>query len=230
MTDCCIRPEEMGDLEALASDHPVRLHLEKCPRCQAMFRTYRSFLEDADPAPRSELEARADAVLAEVTSRQFGLPPAERRSRGRSAARRWWQDLSRGTRARIMILTPVVATAAVVVMLLVTGQWPGRQEPVYRGPEPAASWRLEASRAAPEGPIRLRWAARPGADSYRVRLLDTSLTTVFESPALADTSTEVDPSAREIAAGHGDRLLWQVIALRQGEVLEESAFGVLQIP
>jgi hypothetical protein len=230
MTRPCIPPEEMGSVGSLAEDHPIRVHLQECPRCQARLRMYESFLEDGSTSAQSPREAEADAVLTKLAQRHFGLPQVEPRYSGRSFPVHWWAVLSRGARARLLILTPAVAAAAILVAMLATNHRKGSDEPAYRGQASAFAWHVETTRVLPDGHVRLEWGGRPGADAYRVRVLDTALAPVFESAALPDTSVDIDPAVLGTKGRSGARFLWQVVASHQGEDTETSGFGQFRIP
>jgi hypothetical protein len=230
MSNPCIRPEELGAVDALAPDDPVRIHLRDCPRCQAQYRAFQSFMKDVQPPPRTALEAEAEAKIAERTRRHFGLPYAERKSADGNRLGRWWNSLSRGARTRFLILTPTVAAAAVVVLLFATIHRPGDDARVLRGRESVATWNMEAAKVLPDGRIRLAWVGKPGADAYRVRVLDTALATLLEETVVGDTTVDIDLSVLGPAAEPGARFLWRVTALHGGENLAESGLGEFRIP
>jgi len=222
MNTSCIRPEDFGDVDALPADHPTRVHLAACARCQARWRAYRSFLEDAEPQPRSRPEAEADTALNGMIRTEFGIPEAEREPARRSGAGGW--------RRRLLILTPSAAVLAVAIVMLATSHRTGIPEPAFRGEGPNSTLTLESPRRLPDGGFRVAWSAIAGADAYRVRVLDTALNPVFETTVGAETSAILHPSDLGASARPGTGFVWRVTALREGEEIGVSGAGTLRIP
>jgi len=230
MNTSCIRPEDFGDVDALPVDHPVRVHLTECPRCQARWKAYRSFLEDAESQPRSRPEGEADTVLGGMIRTEFGLPETESEPAPGVLPSGWRSFFSSRPGRRLLILTPSAAVLAVAIVMLATSHRTGLPEPAFRGSESSASLRLESPQVLPDGGIRLAWSAMAGADAYRVRVLDTALNPVLEITVAAETSAIVRPSEFGTAARSGARFVWRVTALREGEELGVSSAGTLRIP
>jgi hypothetical protein len=232
MNPSCIRPEEFGSIEALSADDPARMHLAECPRCQARWKAYRAFLEDANSPARSEDEAAAEAALGSMVRTEFGLleekETAGRRPRFRRASWRGW--LSSRARTRLLILTPSAALVAVAIVMLAANHQPLPGEPAFRGSESSAILRLESPQTLPDGSIRLSWSAAAGADSYRIRVLDTALDPALQITVPGETSTIIRPADLGDAVRSGAQYLWRVTALRDGEELGTSGVGTLRIP
>lgn len=229
MSTPCIRPEDFGIVDTLAADHPTRVHLADCTRCQARWKAYRLFLEDSESPPRSRPEVKADAVLDGVIRKQFGLSEAEARTRPIRFLSSLRSLLSSRWRIRVLILTPPAAVAAIVILMLATSHRTEPPEPAFRGIESGASLRLESPQALPDGHIRLTWSAMAGADAYRIRVLDTGLSPVLETVVPAETTAVIAPSDLGAEAGPGSRFLWRVTALREGEEIGVSGIGTLRI-
>jgi hypothetical protein len=220
LSTSCIKPEDLGGVADLAPDHPVRLHLSSCARCQARWKAYLSFLADKDPIPGARDEA-AGEVLAGLIDLQFGTAAPVRRVR-RSPFDRW--------KGRFLILTPAAAVIVVALLILGHGERGRAPEQVLRGPETAAIFGLEIPVVQPDGRLRLAWRALAGADAYRVRVFNTGLDRVFESPAQSETTLVLTPSEFRPAGPPGSPLLWRVIALRRGEEMGMSDAGTLRMP
>jgi hypothetical protein len=232
MNPSCIRPEEFGNIEALCADDPIRVHLAECPRCQARWKAYRAFLEDASSPARSADEAAAEAALGAMVRTEFGLPGAKqavaREPRSPHAGWRGWFSSRAGT--RLLILTPSAALVAVAIVMLAANHRPLPGEPAFRGSESSAILRLESPQALPDGSIRLSWSAVAGADSYRIRVLDTALDPVLQVTVSGETSTVVRMADLGDAARSGARYLWRVTVLREGEEIGTSGVGTLPVP
>lgn len=73
MNEACIPVVEIGSVTTAPADDPRRRHLESCPRCRALARQYRTFM---DPAPLSA-DARVDwanAAIAQRLAHEIGTP------------------------------------------------------------------------------------------------------------------------------------------------------------
>jgi hypothetical protein len=230
MSGSCIRPEDLGDFDALPADDPIRAHLADCPRCQARLQAYRSFLGDAGSPARSRAESEADAALGGMIRRQFGLLGAESGpARGPSATGRRGLFSFRW-RIRTLILAPSAIAAAVVILVLARHDRTEIPAPAYRGSESGAAVRVESMQELADGRIRLTWHALSGADAYQVRVLDTGLNPVLAPTVSADTTADLDRSELGAAARPGSRLLWRVTALQDGEEIGTSGVEILRLP
>jgi hypothetical protein len=230
MSGPCIRPEDLGALADLAPDDPIRAHLADCPRCQARWQAYRAFLEDAGSPPRSSTEVEAAEVLDGMIRQQFELhggKGAPARSSPLTGRRRRFPF--QWTR-RDLILAPSLVAAAVVILLLATNHSAEGPAPAYRGSESSASLRLDPAQSLADGRIRLVWHTLPGADAYRVRVLDTGLNPVLETAVSADTTAVLRPSELGAAARPGSRFLWRVTALQTGEEVGTSGVETFRLP
>ena len=230
MSTPCVRPEDFGDVDALPVDHPIRVHLAGCARCQSRWQAYRSFLQDAESGPRSRPEAEADTALNGMIRTEFGTPETEREPARRSGAGGWRSFFSSRPGRRFMILTPAAAVLAVAIVMLATSHRTGLPEPAFRGEGSSSTLTLESPRRLPDGGFRMAWSAIAGADAYRVRVLDTALNPVFETTVEAETSTILHPSDLGAAARSGAGFVWRVTALREGEEIGVSGAGTLRIP
>ncbi len=230
MNPSCIHPEDFGAVDGLPADDPIRVHLSECPRCQARWKAYRSFLEDASSPARSRAEADAEAALGAVVRAEFGIPDVKDTvgRRLQFAIRRGW--LSFHPRVRLLILTPSAALVAVAILMLATSHRPGPVVPAYRGSESGTELRLESPQVLPDGGVRLAWSAKAGADAYRVRVFDTAFNLVFETTVPTETSANVSLSALRAASRPDSGFVWRVTALREGEEIGGSGTGALRIP
>jgi hypothetical protein len=230
MNPSCIRPEAFGDIETLPADHPVRAHLAKCPRCQAGWKAYRAFLEDASSPARSSAEAAAEAALGAMVRTEFGLHEAKESVTRGSWLTNWRGWLSLRPRARWLILTPSATLVVVAIVMLATNRPSVPGEPAFRGSESSATLRLDAPQALADGSLRLSWSAAAGADAYRIQVLDTALDPMLQVTVPGDTSAIVRPADLGDAVRSGARLLWRVTVLRDGEEIGGSSVGTLWIP
>jgi hypothetical protein len=230
MSTPCIRPEDFGDIDALPVDHPIRVHLAGCARCQSRWQAYRSFLKDGESRPRSRSEADADAALGAMIRTGFGPPETESESARRWIPGGWRSFFSSRPGRRLLILTPAAAALAVAIVMLATTHRAELPGPAFRGPESSAAVKIESAQTLPDGRIRLTWNAMAGADAYRVRVLDTALNPVFETTVEAETSAILHPSDLGAAARSGAGFVWRVTALREGEEIGVSGAGTLRIP
>lgn len=80
------------------------------------------------------------------------------------------------------------------------------------------------------GSVSLSWSAVAGADQYELRFFASDLTErgrVNLGPA-----TEVEILAGQLPVGlsPGEVLLWQAVALKGSDVLQQSATATIQLP
>lgn len=220
MKTSCIDPPDFGTLLTLPEEHPARLHLAGCTRCQARWRTYRAFLDDRED-PAGSRVGEADAALMGTIRRQFGLPAQENRARG---------FLRGGWRWRILVLTPATV-AAVVAFLAITRvmERGSRPRDALRGSSVTAL-RLYSPRALTGGGIRLSWARFPGADTYRLSVFDPRLRPVLLKLDVPDTTLVLDPSELPSTGEAGSTFLWRISALREDEEIGTSEVAPLQVP
>lgn len=221
----CLEPEDFGGVDELASDHPVRSHLEECARCRARYLSYRSFVGSAEvgPTPAADRLGEARAALDSLIAGRFGdrtggEPVEPRLSKvsqllGSAFRRRRWA----------WALAPA-ACAVVVVGYLTVG--PHTRPPgtiILRGSgEPM--FRIEVPLIQDDGSVLLRWRSVPAASSYRVQLLDAGLRLLAELPIGNDT-TLVLPRDEIPRHGPQSQILWRVTAYAGTRRLAESEVG-----
>jgi hypothetical protein len=221
MTDIkCVDAERIGNVLEYPADHPVRRHVDDCPRCHALAQTYRAFLEatPADGVGLAAARARLDACNERAAARAF---PVEARAPFRVTSgggfRAWMRPL------------PALAAALVVVAAAVV-MWPDRDETSrLRVSDGSADvWRLSASPAR-DGSVTLAWNPIPQADAYEVRIYGPELEELLRLPA-ADASATVERSALPAELPPGSDLTWRVTSLRGGDETATSPPGSFRLP
>jgi hypothetical protein len=83
---------------------------------------------------------------------------------------------------------------------------------------------LPASRTD-TGTTVLRWRRVPGADSYTVTVQTPGYVALATLGPLADTVTTVPPVTWPQGERASDHVFWQVMAMREGQVIATSAIG-----
>lgn len=197
----CLKPEEL-DQEALSET--VRRQAAECPRCHELLASFDQFMR-AEELPGS----RPDEAEQQLGTFLQGLPPRLVRTR-RSR--------------RILGMRPVgwgVAAAAAVALVFL---WPRQAEipelPTLRD-EVSASFGLLSPEAGQSGWL-LRWTGVEEADAYEVRLYSTSLEELRRIGPLDTTFTTLEYPAED-----GVTWLWRAVALRGGDVIDETDVGTL---
>ena len=213
MSPNCIEVERIADVEALASDHPTRRHVEECPRCRSLWLSYQTFMATG-PVDGARPDAARLALAEFIRRRATGTLSVERPSRF-TLKNLWagWRPI------------PLVAAAMIVAVVAVTlFRGGGRDEtPVLRGDSGVTLTLTDPARLA-DGSVQFSWSAVAEANSYEVRVYGPDLAELARCPA-AGTSLVVE--AGVLPAGD---LTWRVVALRDGDVVETSAPASLTLP
>ncbi len=209
-------------------------HLAACPRCRALVAACRDFTRP-DPATSAPRQAEAEDALARFLAGEFRADAARvPEPRGFRAVLA--EALSALTRYRFA--WAATAAAVLVVSVLV---WQGardRQPDRIRLRRGAAGTSTadervttEPPRLLEDGSLELRWQPFEGANAYRIVLLAPStLEEAIPPKRVSATRTVLDPAELKSAAGAGGALMWQVVALADGDSLATSRAAILEIP
>jgi hypothetical protein len=215
----CINAAKLGEVVDLPADHPAWRHVEDCPRCRNLVRSYREFMQAEAPAgsgidgARRRLDALIDAKAVETPS----VP--------RPNARPWWR----------MVLRPgpvLAAGAAAIVVIAALALWrPSREPgvPVLRDNPVSQEAALPPADVRPDGSIHLSWAAVAGAERYQVRIYGPDLAEIYRHPDVTETSVVVDRALLPSDLPPRLDLMWRVYALQSGDVVHVSAPGSIRI-
>ena len=208
----CIPLEELGALDRLPADHPLRRHAATCPRCSSLAFAHDEFIraQSVEGADLRDADARLARFIAErvestpvETTRPSGSP---RSGRGRWTGFALWRP---GLVAAMLIVTAVA--------VLRWQPWVS-DEIVYRG-EPGTLF-TGVSATAEDGVAVLRWDPVARADAYRVSILSEDLTEITQLPVTSEVSLRFDPGS---VSGELRPWFWQVKALVEGgEVLSSD--------
>jgi hypothetical protein len=213
----CIDSERIAEVVNLPVDDPIRRHVDECPRCRNLLRSYLSFM-DATPVEGFPIDAarrHLDALIDAKVGAGAAPGPASR-----------FSALLRGLARPVPLLA---AVAAVTVVAVVVWQQSRGPEGVNLREEPAANhMTLAPAEVRADGSVHLSWDAVPGADSYQVRVYGPGLTEIYRSADVTDTSVVVDRSALPSDLPPTLDLMWRVYALQAGDVIQTSAPGSIR--
>ncbi len=216
----CIESETIGEVAELAADHPMRRHVEDCPRCRNLWRSYHEFLR-AEPVAGFDTETARrtlDALIASKVGEK--RPPESRRSSASFSIR------LRG----LLRPAPLIAAGAVAVFAVVVWQQSrGPEGILLRSGSATQSGALPPAEVRSDGSIHLSWAPVPGADAYQVRIYGPGLTEIYRHPAVAETSVVIDRSLLPSDLPPSLDLMWRVYALQAGDTIEVSEPGSIRI-
>ena len=189
----------------MSADDPRRIHVDGCPRCQAVMKSFVAFMDPADVPGAADL-ADAHARLSDALDREIGTgAKVVRPGSG------FW------TPFRVRMIAAVAAVLVVAVGLSVfragpDGLAPG--EPVLRGVgAPAVPFRVETIPLESDG-FQLRWPGVAEATGYRVVVYGEDLLEITGFDVGLETTFKFEPP---IGAA-----FCRVIALRDGDELERS--------
>ncbi|HEX5130940.1 MAG TPA: hypothetical protein VFX92_00485 [Candidatus Krumholzibacteria bacterium] len=221
MHEHCIAAEQIGELAALAPDHPLRVHAGACPRCRSLLLEYHAFVA-ADPSPEAALDDARDPLDAAIYEGARRLAPAGIR-RLRRARMPWWRGLPRP--AQLVAAAMLVVVAAVV--------WMNRNPdaPVLRsgGGPGANAFSIQPAIVTADGAIHFSWDAVDGADGYELLLYGPDLSEVYRHPAVTACSVVVDRAELGDRVATDAELTWRVRALTGGDLLQISTPGSVRL-
>ncbi len=208
----------LHDRGAAAAD----AHLAACPRCRARLADYALWVSDAQPLDAVEQQAAADMAAAVRARLDAGAPA------------RVVTPPVPAVPSRRRLAWPALAAAAVVVVAagtFVTLTHAPRRERV-RGATPPVTVGVFAARpprAAPDGVV-LEWGAARGADAYLVRFFGTDLVDRATLGPVTATSCRVAEDSLPPGLTHGDRVMFEVVALARGERIGRTAPRTVEVP
>jgi hypothetical protein len=208
----------------LSSDDERRIEAEQCPRCRSLLRQYIEFSGGAidDKDGRDRVRERLTRFLDETV--RLGGMPLGREPEG------FWTRISKVMRSRSAFAAAAVVAAAIVIGILVPWHGGDKDRIVLRGEgEAVARFGLPPADLSVPEHILLHWPRVPGAQSYRVVIYDASFNEVV-SKIVTDTLLTVPTSDLTDAWQATPALLWEVEALRQGDIVRRSESGLLQKP
>lgn len=214
MTEPCLRLENLLAIAAGEREDPRRDHVRDCPRCRSRLKAYGLFtsLETQGACPGEE---RAVAQLTATLRDRIGVSES---LPARPARVPWWTPRR---------LVPACGAAAILLggFLLVQDDLrrPGGEPIAREAPASPLDAGLSPAPARPraDGALELSWSPVPGADAYRVRLLDAGLQELARFDAGARTSLAL--TAESLRAWSDRATYWHVQALAAGDPVADSA-------
>jgi hypothetical protein len=208
----CIDIERIGEVVDLPANDPLRQHVEDCPRCRNLLRSYQKFLR-AEPVAGFDSAAARRRLDALISTRVGGT---------RSAPASPFANFLRG----FLRPVPLVAAAAVcvVVALTVWQRSRGPEEILLREEPALRALTLAPAEVRADGSIHLSWSAVSGADAYQVRIYGPSLTVIHRAE-VAVTSIVIDRSLLPPNLPPSLDLMWRVAALQAGDTIQVSSPG-----
>jgi hypothetical protein len=229
LKESCIDVEQIVSVLELPADDARRRHVEVCPRCRNLARSYTLFLR-AETGPGAQPETARER-LAEVILEAAGAshPPEITRQgatkpRSEKAKTRWWSTWR---------LAPAGLAAAAAITLLAVMLWPDHSitPPVLRnGRTPrAGTLSLHPAEIVTNGGVRLTWTQARGADHYEIRVYNSELDEIYRHPAVTDTSVVIRLSAIPTPPG-SPGFVWRVHAFRGADVVAVSPPGPILHP
>ncbi len=221
MEERCIDIERIDEVVDLPADHPVRRHVEDCPRCRNLLRSYQKFLR-AEPVAGFNVEFARRTLDALIASKVGEKRPAASQRSSTS-----FSSVLRG----LMRPTPLIAVGAVAILVAAV-VWRQTQESegiLLRDEPTSRSAALPPAEVRPDGSIHLTWQAVPGADAYQIRIYNSTLTEIYRHPDVAETSVVIDRSSLPSDLPPALDLMWRVYALQAGDVIEASEPGSIRI-
>jgi hypothetical protein len=213
MNDRCLNPEELADFPA---EDPRWSHVDDCPRCQAVMKSFAAFMDPADVPEGADL-ADAHARLSAALDREIGsgssVDPGKPKGPEAQVIRpatSFWNPF------RVRALAAAAAVVIVAVGLSVTRYGPETppREPVLRAAgDVAAPFRCEIT-GLENGGYLLSWPEVEEATSYRVVVYRADLEELMDYDVGDTTSLELELPE--------DGAFCRVIALRDGDEVKRS--------
>ena len=213
MNEPCIPISEFGTVLAAAPDDARRRHLEVCPRCRALARSYCQFL-DPPPLPRQARAAQAEAEL----TRRFARAVA---ANGTATSRpsRWQHVMTRSRRPLWAAAASLAVISGILFVHELTLDLGPRVSPnseILRGDADTRAT-LEVTAGPAAGSVRLTWIRPSEADASVVVLYDASLREIERRSLGGETTLGLDDRALVPAAAYA-----AVVFLREGDEIGHS--------
>jgi len=205
MSDICLKPEELANFTA---EDPRWAHVDDCARCQALLRSYASFVDPVDIPSGADLED-ADLRLAAALDREIGMGGSD--GEVLRPASTFWNPF------RVRTLTAAAAVVIVAVGLSLVR--PGSEvispgELVLRGiGAPSAPFRCQME-MLDDGGFRVSWPGIAEATGYRLVVFGEDLEELTGFDVGMKTTFEI-----QVPKGAA---FCRVIALRDGDELGRS--------
>jgi hypothetical protein len=121
---------------------------------------------------------------------------------------------------------------SVLAVFVAPRVFPPADAPTLRGVQQGVSADeielLEPERLA--SGLVLRWAPVEGAVGYKVLFLRADLSELADIGPLAEPQLKLHPEALPPGLTSGERVRWQVVALRDGERIVTSPVAVVAVP
>jgi len=233
----CFDIDTLSELLEAGPEDPRREHVRSCIRCRNLLESLREFRSPESELPAAEVR-EAEERMAAVLERALGAPAGiahagERATRpaGESFWARAWSGLFAAGWWR-----PALGAALIAVVLLTSIQIFDREGPVppevlrSDGPEAPRTIVLQPPRLQPEGGLLLAWETFPEAEAYQVTFYDLHLEKLANFEVGPATSLSLTPADLRALGPPGQRLLWRVVALRDGSEMAHSAAAGAALP
>ncbi len=229
MTGPCFNPDDLGELLTLPPTDARLSHLDDCPACRTMLASYRKFLDDsANPSGCDRIDAgiRLDSFIREQI-----LGGAPTVTEAEPQRRVFFASILRSLRSPIV--RPVLAVGSLLAIALLS--WdrfdPGqRNQPpdLLRGEEDRTADSFTSMSAArhADGSFQLTWSVVEGAEVYQVLILSATLDELTRIGVQGETSLRL-PAEQIPRSERPAPLFWQVVALRDGQRLDQSRIAAL---
>ena len=207
MNERCLNPEELADFPA---EDPRRAHVDDCPRCQAVMKSFAAFMNPADVPEGADL-ADAHTRLSGALDREIG--PGDSMDSNAQVIRPTTSFLS-PFRVRTLAAAAAVVIVAVGLSLTRYGPETPPQDPVLRGAgDVVVPFHCEIT-VLKNGGYLLNWPEVEEATSYRVVVYRADLEKLMDHDVGNATSLEL-----KLPKGGA---FCRVIALRDGDEVARS--------
>ncbi len=204
MNDRCLNPAELADFPA---EDPRWSHVDDCPRCQAVMKSFAAFMDPADVPEGADL-ADAHARLSAALDREIGS--GDSNPQVIRPATSFWNPF----RVRTLAAAAAVVIVAVGLSMMRYGPEAPPQDPVLRGAgDVAVPFRCEIT-VLERGVYLLSWPEVEEATSYRVVVYRADLEKLMDREVGGATSLEL-----KLPKGGA---FCRVIALRDGDEVARS--------
>lgn len=230
MSRDCFRLEDLGEIAELDPQNPRRAHARDCPRCRALLIAVTEF-RDAQTLPPGAYPEEAERALAAALERELAGDDALDPRRAEAASPPWY------TRWYRFLGRPVIATGALAALVLLFAMLFSGDEAPHPGVVRDVASAAGATPVilppvfARDETVTLRWRPAAEADGYQVVFFDLDLRELDQQQTGRDTLLQVDlPTLRAKLPPNEREMLWQVRALRYGDVIGESAPGGFTLP
>jgi len=228
MDEQCPDLTTIEDIHSLPGNSPQRKHIEKCPRCRALWKSYQTFMAGND-APATARVAEAEQKMSDFLTQEI-FNSADQTTQGTTPKtilriKPWWQRSARSA-PRTGLLTAAVLVAVIGLSTFLSQNNSQINEVRQRGENnyPQQTYPAGTVMVSETGLMTLTWSKMSDVKTYQVVLFNIDLDEFHRLKPVPETKTALAP---EILDKQTDPVFWTVIGLADDRELARTRMSAL---